>query len=167
MKRLLVLSCVCTIAFLSGCGEKVPEGFPKTVSCQVTVTDGGSPIEGASVGLIPDKPMNSIVVGGNTDSAGKAIIRTMQGEYSHLGAPEGSYTVTIAKTLPVDMPTLTDDEFYKQTAQQKAARDKEYKEKLEKARVVPEVLNTSKSPLKLDVGSTGGTLEVDIKEYKK
>lgn len=165
MNRLRIIIIFGIMTHLFGCGKAAPEGFPKTAPCQVIVKKGGTPIEAASVVLVPEQPMSSIVLGGSTDSSGKAEIRTSRGGYSQTGVPEGDYTVMVAKTLPIEMPTLSNEEFYSQTPQQKAAREKEYKEKLEKARIVPEILSGAKSPLKLKVDSTGGVLEVDLSQY--
>ena len=159
--------CLSAAFWGSGCNQGVPSDFPKTFSCQIVVRDDGNPVDAASVTLIPDQLMSSIVISGSTDSYGVAMLRTLHGEYSKEGVPEGNYTVMIAKTLPIDMPTLSTEEVYSQTPQQKAAREKEYQRKRDKARVVPEQLTTPQSPLKLAVGSAGTKLEVDISEYKK
>ena len=167
MKCFLVVVCLSNAFYGLGCSKSVPKDFPKTFSCQIVVRDDGTPVDAASVTLVPDQLMSDIVIGGSTNSSGVATLRTLRGEYSQEGVPEGNYTVVIAKTLPIDIPALSTEEIYALTPKQRADREREYKQKLEKARVVPELLSTPKSPLKLEVGSTGARLEVDISEYKK
>lgn len=145
-----------------------PAGFPKVVHCQVVVTDGGSPLEGVTVGLLPDNPTGSLVLSGKTDALGIATVRSMLGSYSKDGAPEGSYTVTLSKVASVDLPTVSSQEEYDRlTPEQRANMEKEQLKAIEAARIVPEHLGNSQSPLKLQVDSSGGRLEVDIKDYKK
>lgn len=166
MKRLFALLCLCLIVVMSGCGEKAPDGFPKIFPCQITVTDGGTPIDGVAVKLTPDQPMNNITVYGTTDASGKVAVTTLQGTFGKEGAPEGGYTVTLTKFNPVEVKELSDDEFYKMSAQERATRSAAAKKEREAARVVPEVLSKATSPLKLTVDSSGGNLEVDINEYR-
>lgn len=152
---------------MNGCGESAPQDFPQVFSCHVKVVEGGTPIEGVSVTLIPAQVIPSVSIGGVTDGSGTAVIKTRMANYGQNGVPEGDYTVMFSKTLPVDMPSMTPEESYKLSDHERAALEKEYQQKLEAARVVPKVLSGSASPVKLQINTSGGNLEVDINDYKK
>jgi hypothetical protein len=91
----------CGFAILSGCGKKLPAGWPKTYPCTVKVTKNGTALEGAMVIL---SPMNGSggnwAIGGITNAAGITTIHTSYTNYSEPGAPEGMFKVTISKQLP-------------------------------------------------------------------
>ena len=86
---------LCVLIFLqTGCGEKLPDGMPKPVPCEILVTQEGNPLENALVSLQPvgDGKWSAI---GNTDATGKAIVFTMD---KYKGAVEGKYKVIVSKT---------------------------------------------------------------------
>lgn len=167
MKYTIILSLLLGMVCMTGCGEKVPDGFPEVFSCKVVVNNGGSPIEGASVILQPTQKMNSIIVSGKTDATGTAEIRTLLGEFSKTGAPAGDFTVKISKTDKVDIPELSSDEYYNLSPQERAAMEKSNAEKIKAAKVVPDRLSKSDSPIKVTVDSSNqATVTVDVSEYK-
>jgi len=87
---LITLLAVCV---LSGCdGEKRPAGFPPIFPCEITITQGGKPLEGALVRLMPEGT-SSWVIGGNTNASGTATIRTDK----YAGVPAGTFKVTVSK----------------------------------------------------------------------
>jgi hypothetical protein len=93
--RTLIISLfvVCTI---SGCSkEQRPVGFPTLYPCQITITQGGQPLEGALVRLMPESGKSEWVISGKTDAGGVAKVST-HGKFS--GAPEGTFKVCVAKT---------------------------------------------------------------------
>lgn len=79
----------------AGCsGEEQPIGMPSLHSVRLTVVQDGTPLQGASVQLMPDDASNTWASGGATDTLGVVKIMTM-GKYE--GAPAGKYKVTVDK----------------------------------------------------------------------
>ena len=95
----------CTV--FTGCGQSpYPQGFPKIYPCEITVTQEGTPLEGATVtALTEDDNLAKWPVGGTTDASGKANLTTM-GKFK--GVPAGTYTILISKT-EVSGPADTSD----------------------------------------------------------
>ncbi|MCO8121346.1 carboxypeptidase regulatory-like domain-containing protein [Stieleria sp. TO1_6] len=89
-------------AALAGCGSGgTPDGLPELHPLTLSVNQGGAPIEGVSVQMIPENPSNSRwACGGATDATGKVIVKTL-GRFE--GAPAGNYKVTFFKTFVEDM----------------------------------------------------------------
>ena len=80
---------------LIGCGgEPLPPGMPKPVPCEVIVTQGGNPLAGALVRLLPLDGSDWFAVG-MTDASGKATFFTMD---RFKGAVPGKYKVIVNKT---------------------------------------------------------------------
>ncbi|TWU16254.1 carboxypeptidase regulatory-like domain-containing protein [Allorhodopirellula heiligendammensis] len=100
-----VLTCLCLT--ISGCGgEDLPDGLPDLQPVIVKVIQGGAPLEGASVQLIPQDSSNTWASGGSTDATGVAKIMT-HGKYE--GAPAGTYKVTVDK-FTTDGPAVAADD---------------------------------------------------------
>lgn len=90
-----------------GCaGEAPPEEIPDLHSVEITVVQGGAPLEGASVQLVPQDEANRWASGGSTNAEGEANIVTM-GKYD--GVPAGSYKVTVDKVVNEDAGAALDD----------------------------------------------------------
>ncbi|MBQ2791208.1 MAG: hypothetical protein IJE97_16355 [Thermoguttaceae bacterium] len=107
MKNLYCAALVAlSLAVVVGCSGK-PSGFPKTSSCEIVVVDGGAPIEGVEVSLIPETPISGVIVGGKTDASGKCVVQTTFANFVAPGAPEGSFVVTLRKDPVPSMPELT------------------------------------------------------------
>lgn len=88
------------LVMLIGCGgEPLPKDLPKTYAVKITVTQDGSPLEGASVSLMPEDTSSRFSAGGITDASGVVIPQTL-GMYS--GVPAGQYKATITKTDRVE-----------------------------------------------------------------
>ena len=80
---------------LCGCsGSKRPDGMPKLHPCQITITQDGVPLEGASVTLDPKGGSISWRSDGRTDANGVAYIVT---GVEYKGAPVGEYRVRVSK----------------------------------------------------------------------
>jgi len=92
--------CVGLIVFASiGCapGVSTPDGMPDLQPTVLMITQGGEPLEGASVQCIADDPaLARWACGGFSDSNGEVVIKTL-GQYT--GAPAGIYKVTVSKEL--------------------------------------------------------------------
>jgi hypothetical protein len=84
--------------FSIGCdrGPQKPKDFPDLFPCKITITQGGSPLEGALVFLSPKSGVsNGWNTEGKTDSKGVADLKT---HVDFKGAPAGDYVVRISKT---------------------------------------------------------------------
>ena len=80
--------------FLSGCGEKLPDGMPRPHPVTIQVVSEGNPVEGAAILFYPEDEASRWGGGGVTDSSGNVSIRTL-GQFN--GAPAGRYKVIISK----------------------------------------------------------------------
>ena len=97
MQRFFTVIMTVLIAAGAGCSRSPakPEGFPELVPCKIKVIQGGAPLVAADVTLIPFDVTGTVwPVGGRTDAAGIAVMRTY-GE--HVGAPVGQYRVVVSK----------------------------------------------------------------------
>lgn len=161
---------LCTVLVLGGCGIKKPDGIPDLHPAKVVVTDGGTPIRGATVSFRPTGSGGSASGSWNTvaltDASGVAMIATSQGEWKADGVPAGEYRVVISKksdyvSEPIP-PEIEGDE------QAKMAFYAEQKKKMEAAASeVPKSLGASESPLKITVSpGTPAELTVDVAQYK-
>ncbi|MCL2744630.1 MAG: carboxypeptidase-like regulatory domain-containing protein [Planctomycetaceae bacterium] len=91
MKKLLFA--IVISLFVSGCGgQQRPDGFPKVFPVELTVTQEGKPLAGASVSLRSSETQWAI--GGATDANGKVKLVTN----GYPGAPTGKFKVIIVKT---------------------------------------------------------------------
>ena len=78
-----------------GCNRQLlPDGMPKSYPAAITIIQGGQPLSGASVALIPMESSNPWNAGGVTDTSGKAVLKT-RSEYN--GVVPGKYYVTVVK----------------------------------------------------------------------
>lgn len=164
MIRRAVLICLLVITVVSsGCFKRPPEGFPKVYKTLVKVVKDGTPMQNIRVILLPeDRPLN-FIVGAKTDSEGFATIETIRGTYKKPGAPEGAYRVMLMEFIKVDMPELSIEEEDRLTERQRRQRQLEFDRKLDALRTVPAVFcEVDKTPLKLSVGGSLTTMEIDV-----
>ena len=169
--QLFRLSCTFGLlaVFFSCCGPAIPVGFPKTTPCTVVVTDHGQPLEGVSVMISMEPPMNSLSIAAKTDDAGKAVLRTFQGSHSAPGIPVGNVVMTLVKRAVVE-ETKTQEQIEAMSPgeQEKYQRERDAKAaKLPK--MIPDILtHPTTSPLKKEIVANQ-ELEwvVDIADYQK
>lgn len=90
MKKLCAAAAALCIAAIVGCGGG--NSNPTTYPVTGTVTQGASPVEGATVTFVPSGSGKSAV--GITDSSGKYALTTFE---SGDGAVPGEYKVRVAK----------------------------------------------------------------------
>ena len=84
------------LCILSGCNRaNRPDGLPPLSSCEITITQGGEPLEGAFVQLMPESGVFEWAVAGHTNASGVAKILT---HAQFPGAPEGTFKVLVSKT---------------------------------------------------------------------
>jgi len=85
---------------LPGCSPSDrPDGLPTLYPTEITVIQGGVPLEGANVVLVGDQPW---AIGGGTDGNGVARIFT-HGRFE--GAPAGQFSVLVTKSVTEGAPT--------------------------------------------------------------
>jgi hypothetical protein len=99
MNRLLSTTCVLLLVSTLGCGQATDPNRPRTFPISGTVTQGGTPVEGAEVTFQPTDGSHGAV--GITDASGKYTLTTFR---SGDGAVAGDYRVTISK---YDRPVVT------------------------------------------------------------
>jgi len=95
--RLTLIAALLSFTFAGCSGSTKPEGMPDLQPLTLSVTQGGAPLEGASVQLIAKDKANSRWSGGGvTDATGQVSLKTL-GEYE--GVVPGSYKITFYKEL--------------------------------------------------------------------
>jgi len=96
MKTIIHILFIAVLAFQIGCGNDPgrPQDLPKLYPVNITVTQEGNPLEGATVTLKSKEAVKYAVCSGTTNAAGVAVLLT----YGYAGAPLGQYAVMIDKT---------------------------------------------------------------------
>ena len=166
MKNLYCAALVAlSLAVVAGCSGK-PSGFPKVSTCELVVVDGGAPIEGVEVALIPETPISGVIVGGKTDASGKCVVQTTFANFTAPGAPDGSFVVTLRKDPIPTMPELTIEQMGEMS--QKEIEDYRQEREAEIAamdQIIPVALK-EKATSTLKVAVPGEkTTTVDVAEY--
>jgi hypothetical protein len=130
----------CGFAVLSGCSQKLPANFPKTVPCKITVTNGGVPLDTATVILTAtDGSGGNWVVAGETNTQGVAEIKTVTLGHSADGAPAGLFKVTVRKPLPLYIDSTPKEQLEKMDYEQTLAHNAKIGEEANKRPpIVPE-----------------------------
>jgi len=155
---LLLISC-------GGC-SKQPKDFPATVPCTIVIVKSGNPVAGATAQLIPKSSGNSWFAGGETNAQGVVALRTQQVDYATSGVPEGTYTVILTKTVPVE-GELTPEELNKLSLDEINAYGAKIDELRKKATpIVPSALTLSTSPLVLEISKSANNFTVELDDYK-
>ncbi len=166
MKNLYCAALVAlSLAVVVGCSGK-PSGFPKTSSCEIVVVDGGAPIEGVEVSLIPETPISGVIVGGKTDASGKCVVQTTFANFVAPGAPEGSFVVTLRKDPVPSMPELTIEQMTEMSRGEVDKYNADREEEIANMpQIIPVALKTKDaSPLKVAVPGEK-TTTIDVAEY--
>jgi len=153
---------------LIGCGPGVPKDMPKIYPCKVTITKGGSPVEGASVLLVSTSYPDSFAAAGRTDESGVAEILSTLGTYTLSGAPAGEATLVVTKQAEAPANVRKPKE---EVAKMTPPEQNAYAAEIAKAiaalpKIVPQGLTspaTSKAKItvKEEKGGTEMTLELD------
>ena len=96
-----ITSIIVGLSLLAALGckkETLPDGMPKVNPITLVFTsDGSTPLEGASITLVPEnKEMTKWLAGGTTDEKGECVVRTLS---RFNGAPAGKYKVIVQKTV--------------------------------------------------------------------
>ena len=93
--RLFIIT-LFAVCFFTGCPKDTnPDGFPPLYPCEITITQGGQPLAGAKLRLVPESGAFQWNIDGSTNANGVATITT---HTSKPGAPAGTYKVLVSKT---------------------------------------------------------------------
>jgi len=158
MYRALTLSIILSFAFclLPGCGESLPPGMPRLYPAIITVTQEGTPLEGATVQLIPEDQANAQWgPGGTTNASGVAVLYT---NARFRGAPLGEYRVTVTKreTEPHPHPELSGGDRAQLAEFMRIAQSlKTYNY------VEPQYSSITETPLRIEITARERNYEVD------
>ncbi|MBR2694308.1 MAG: hypothetical protein IKE69_08840 [Thermoguttaceae bacterium] len=105
-RKLMILSLTLLLAVsVTACKPNRPKGCPKLYPCTLKIIQGGEPLEGATVKIYADDPeLAKWPIVGRTDANGQVVLMTQ----TYLGAPLGSYTVTVSKLeVPQVLPPVS------------------------------------------------------------
>ena len=108
MRILTTFTLSIALLFQAGCSsdDGRPADMPPLFPVSVTITQGGNPLEGATVTLLSVTPATYGEASGITDASGTTRIFT----YGYSGAPAGEYVVTVEKTGLEGAAQVTDPE---------------------------------------------------------
>jgi hypothetical protein len=145
-----------------------PSGFPDVYPCQITVHNGDQPEQDIRIILYPSSPSGSLLIRGQTNTAGSAVITTSLNKFAKQGVPKGEYTAVFEK-IPEFEFSLSKKEIEEMKPVQRKAYYKEQAQKrfeLQK-KALPDVLQKLEtSPIKFDVNDeTGVSIQVNLKDY--
>jgi len=150
--RILIVAAL-VLSIFSGCGgRKRPDGLPDLYPCEITITQGGNPLEGASVRLVRETGTTDWAITGRTEANGVVKIFT----HDFPGAPEGTFKVLVSKTeLVTSMPEPDKDASYDEWQEYYGSRKSI-------ASVKPEYDNVRTSPHSITVvkGKNAETFDV-------
>lgn len=91
---------------LVGCGRAANDGRPNRVPTTVKITHRGTPVEGATVTLVPQEQGSAVAAFGRTDASGTATLGSFgAGD----GAVPGPYHVTVTKVEVSELPVFDRD----------------------------------------------------------
>ena len=162
MNRTLTL--LVTLSFViflaSGCnkGPARPAGMPPLYPATITVTQEGTPLEGATVQLIAeDSSLAQWGPGGITDAKGEASLRT-NGMYD--GAPLGKYKVAVSKkeVEPHPHPEWSSLPYDDPNYQKYTAEDAKRKVLI---LVDPQISNLATTTLAIEITASEKTYSID------
>lgn len=164
-KILLTVPFLLVLTFvIAGCGQRPPQGFPKTVPFTVTLTANGQTVEGATIILADKEKRGGWTSSAVTDASGVAEFRTIQGTFVRKGAPQGSYAVTITKDTDVSSMITTQNDGSPGAAAAIAAEMA--KLRAENPSEVDVKFNTlATSPVEISV-SSGANEKIELNDYE-
>jgi len=173
----LVLGCCCLV-FSSGCGERLPAGFPKVYPITVIVKDGETPLPNIQVSFIPKQPtenspgVSTAFAAGATKENGVAPITTVQGPYAKKGIAEGDYIVTVEDIISIPSDISPEEKLKMSLEESRKLAQEEERKRAEFQRKIPTLLSTwsgieaESSPLRFTASKGKNELVIDIAQYK-
>ena len=167
MKTMRLFCLLCTLILLaSGCGKPTPSELKNLAPVKITVVRKGEPLADVLVQLVADSPV-LLARGGVTDANGVVVIETKMQANFGTGVQPGTYTVTLAKDVPLPSELQERENEMDLSEAEKAALDKSRRDFYDKNRLVPLILTDAKtSPIRLSVAEkTGAAMSVDVAEY--
>ena len=171
MKHSLIFSIALlfvVLPLLTGCskGPKKPADSPPVSPCKVTVVNGGTPIQGATISFVYDEYPTSATTG-STNEKGIAEMRSIFGSFVGPGAPLGKCKVAVTKE-----PSVPDAKTQEERDNMSDNEARAYAEQREKAfaalpREIPASLGDSAtSKIEFDVQKSGNDFTIDVSQYK-
>jgi hypothetical protein len=118
---------------VAGCSHR-PKGMPETLPCRIVVVNDGVPQADYFVLLHLTTGNGALSITARTNSSGVAEIQTCMADYTAMGAPAGTYKVTVDK--PVELPPDGVDATHLSPADLAVYHGKR-KAEMEKLRIVP------------------------------
>jgi hypothetical protein len=168
MLRTLFVLLLSVILFnQTGCNPK-PSGFPDIYPCQITVLNGEEPEKDVRIVLYPVSPSGSLLIRGQTNTIGEAVISTTLHKFSKQGVPKGEYTAVFEKIPEFEFSLSKKEIEEMKPFQRKNYYEEQAKKRFELQRkALPEVLQKPEtSPLKFEVkDEIGVTINVNLKDY--
>jgi hypothetical protein len=147
---------------IAGCGK--PAKMPKLFPCQITVTDGGTPVADARISMADESSSESWAINGITNSSGVAKMSTTYTNYTASGVPQGTFRVAVNKDPPNLPPQNVTDGMNEQQADTVM---KKWEEEVDKLRIIPKnLIFVSTTPVIVEVKEKCN-LEINIADYKK
>ena len=151
-----------------GCNRtKAPEELKTLYPVTITVMDGSQPVPGVDVRLSSKGPQGAYACSAMTNTGGVAKIQSTRSTYTGNGAPPGTYSVVLLKSvkLPPELEPQDEDQDNPVAASANRAKRAAY---LKQNQAIPQVLAHSNSPVELTVADqSGATAEIDISQYRQ
>ncbi|MGL6195623.1 MAG: hypothetical protein ACRC2T_12465 [Thermoguttaceae bacterium] len=138
--------------------------YPTTV----TVYKDNSPLDQVQVSFIDSSNPEYVIVG-ETNSSGKAVMKTQTSHYSASGAPAGTFGVRLNKIVQ-PKSLISDKELAKMNTEQyreyMAKKTQENFDAEQNPIIPPSLSDLQQSPLSIEVTEKGGELKVEVSEYE-
>ena len=151
---------------LFGCGKGAPPGFPEVVPCVVTILKDGVPLPQVTV-LLVSEGGKEWFVSGESDTSGITKINTILTSYSKLGAPEGTYKVTLFQ-VPQVSGGKSQQEIFDMSPAEKAAYKQKMDQLIKESRSFPmEFESHLTTPISLEVAKAESKYTIDVSEWIK
>jgi hypothetical protein len=151
----------------SGCTTK-PSNFPDVYPCRITVQNDDQPEKDVRIILYPSFASGSLLIRGQTNTSGEAVISTSLHKFSKQGIPKGEYTAVFEKIPELEYSLSKKEIDEMKPVQRTAYYEEQDKKRLElQEKAIPAVLRVPKSsPIKFEVkDETGINVEVNLKDY--
>jgi hypothetical protein len=150
-----------------GCSNSErPSDFPALVPFSVTVLNNDKPEQNVSI-TFTSTIAQAFSPSGSTDSSGKAVIYTLQGNYMQKGIPLGDYIVIFDKPPKVEGTKTPEELANMEVAELEAYTEDLVAKEAKLPRIVPPILTSpDTSPVKISIGESVKELSIDLAEYK-